>query len=161
MITQAKIFQGIDVARMSHERWVKRAQHLVEGLPVDKHFIPLEPTECGFGRWFYGEIGSALRKLDPYKELFDQIEYYHNRLHEIYKIIYTIYFVKPYARSFWHKVILLNNKNVTSKEKKRAQKAFEQLQTISMRLKVLLNEVERITKEIDLLYTKSGMRHVN
>jgi len=59
-MTKTGILQQIQDAKTAHIRWVKRADHLVSGLPVDKDFIPLESTTCAFGQWFYHD-GVKLR----------------------------------------------------------------------------------------------------
>ena len=72
-------------ARAAHKAWVVRAEALVNGLPVDKNQIPVVATECGFGKWYYGE-GSQLHGFS----VFDQVEPVHNALHEVYMDIFKL-----------------------------------------------------------------------
>jgi len=151
MLTKAKILQELNSAKIAHERWVKRAEHLVDGLPVDQSFIPLDPTECGFGRWLYSDMGHRLRLLKEYKSLIEQIEFYHDKLHDIYRKIYKIYFVIPKERSLLHKIFTLNSKKPTASEQQTAQEYFSELKKSSMELKQLLTQMENTTKEIKSL----------
>jgi len=66
------VLKNIRAARRSHTQWVDKAKSLVNGLEVKKEQIPLEVTECSFGKWFYcdGQIllsfftEEAIEKLD-------------------------------------------------------------------------------------------------
>jgi len=57
MLNKEMILHELNLARIAHEYWVKRAEHLISGMPIEKEFIPLEPDNCGFGKWFYGLVG--------------------------------------------------------------------------------------------------------
>ena len=157
MLTKAKILQELNSAKIAHERWVKRAEHLVDGLPVDQSFIPLDPTECGFGRWLYSDMGQRLRLLKEYRSLIEQIEFYHDKLHDIYRKIYKIYFVIPNERSLLHKILTFNSKKITSSEQQKAQEYFMELQKSSIELKQLLIQMEHVTKEITSLEQLNGI----
>ena len=77
--------QQLRAARAAHKAWVVRAEALVNGLPVDKKQIPVDATECGFGRWYYG-AGSRLKGFS----VFDKIEPTHNDLHSVYMNIFKL-----------------------------------------------------------------------
>ena len=77
-------------ARASHKAWLVRAEALVNGLPVDKEQVPVEATECAFGKWLYG----AGRRLQEFSA-FSQIEASHNALHQVYAEIFELLFGKP------------------------------------------------------------------
>jgi len=143
MLTKSVILQELSKAKIAHMRWVKRADHLISGLPVDKEFIPLEATTCGFGKWFYGDMGNNLRTTERFKHLFEQIEFHHDNLHDNYSRIYNLYFVMPEKRSLLHKMVTFNSKKVSAKEKEEAKKYFEQLKKSSEDLIVLLERLER------------------
>jgi len=70
IMTKAQIQQEVAKAKIAHKRWVKRADHLISGLPVDKEFIPLEATSCGFGKWLYSQ-GTELHTIDATKYIID------------------------------------------------------------------------------------------
>jgi len=85
MITKAQVLQELSKAKIAHMRWVKRADHLISDLPVDKEFIPLEATSCGFGKWLYTGTGLELRSVDKFKYIIEQIEFHHDNLHDLYR----------------------------------------------------------------------------
>ena len=143
MSSKAVLLQELSHAKISHMRWVKRADHLISGLPVDKEFIPLEADSCVFGRKFlYGEIGDELRAMDNFKYLLEQIEFHHDSLHKNYGEIYKIYFMVPEKRSLLYKLTHFNSKEVSKKEKEEAVKYFDLLEKTSDDLIMLLDKIE-------------------
>jgi len=151
MITKAQVLQELSKAKIAHMRWVKRADHLISDLPVDKEFIPLEATSCGFGKWLYTGTGSELRSVDKFKYIIEQIEFHHDNLHDLYSNIYKIYFVMPEKRSLLHKIVTFNSKAITSKEKDEAKKYFNLLKKSSEDLIALLENLNK-KHEIVLLF---------
>lgn len=145
-MTVASILQETNQAKIAHKRWVKRADHLISGLPVEKEFIPLEPTSCAFGQWFYSQ-GSKLRTIPLTQEVLGQIEKYHDELHDIYGEIYKIYFMMPQKRSMLHRIITLNSKEVTKKEQAEAQRLYTHLEETSQTLLFLVEKFEEKVKE--------------
>ncbi len=77
--------QQLRAARAAHKAWVVRAEALVNGLPVDKNQVPVVATECGFGKWYYGD-GSRLQGFS----VFTKIEAVHNALHQVYTDIFKL-----------------------------------------------------------------------
>ena len=146
-MTAASILQQTSDAKIAHVRWVKRAEHLISGLPVEKEFIPLEPTSCVFGKWFYSQ-GSQLRRLDSLKEVMAQIEKYHDELHDTYGKIYKIYFLLPNNRSLWHKILTFNSKEVTKAEQKEAEDYYKHLKQTSDTLLFFVDELEKKVKQL-------------
>jgi len=149
MPSKAMIIQELNNAKIAHMRWVKRADHLISGLPVDKEFIPLESTTCGFGKWLYGEVGQKLRLEEEFKSIIEQIEFHHDNLHDVYGEIYKIFFVMPEQRSLLHKIMTFNSKKVSDKEKAKAKDYFHSLQKSSTELIALLEKLEIRVKESD------------
>jgi len=143
MITKSHILQELSKAKVAHMRWVKRADHLISDLPVDKEFIPLEATTCGFGQWLYKGSGSELRSLEKFKYIIEQIEFHHDNLHELYSNIYKIYFVMPEKRSLLHKIVTFNSKTISAKEKGEAKKYFTLLKKSSEDLIELLDKFDQ------------------
>jgi len=146
-MTRAEILQEITRAKIAHKRWVKRADHLISGLPVEKEFIPLSSTSCGFGKWLYGQ-GASLREIDITRHIIEEIESYHDDVHEIYSEIYKIFFILPESKSFLSKVFTFNSKNVSTKAKEEAERYFEQLRKSSDELLKLLEKLEQETIHI-------------
>ena len=147
MLSKSIILQELSNAKIAHMRWVKRADHLISGLPVDKEFIPLEPTTCGFGKWLYGEVGNKLRLDETFKSTIEQIEFHHDNLHDVYGQIYKVFFVIPEQRSFLHKMLTFNSKKVSEKEKAKAREFFHSLQKSSTELIALLEKLEIKVRE--------------
>ena len=155
-MTVASILQETNSAKIAHKRWVKRADHLISGLPVEKEFIPLEPTSCAFGQWFYSQ-GSQLRNLSSLAEVLGQIEKYHDELHDIYGRIYKIYFMMPQNRSLLHKILTFNSKDVTKDEQKEAESYYTLLEESSETLLFLVAQFE--TKVRELSYSDLEFNH--
>lgn len=146
VFNNSTILQELTQAKIAHGRWVRRADHLVSGLPVDKEFIPLEATTCGFGKWFYTS-GTQLRQHKDYASLMEQIEVYHDDLHTYYGEIYKLYFVMPEKRSILHKVMTFNSKKISKKEEELAKVYYQKLEYISGKLVELLTELESAIKK--------------
>jgi len=144
-MNQTSLLQHIFDAKKAHLRWVKRAKHLVEGLPVDKEFIPLKSDSCLFGRWLYTE-GNMLHKIPRVKRLMKEIEVKHNELHEVYQNIYEIFFLMPSKKSILQKFFTFNYHNVSPREKEEAQIYFTYLQHASKELMDVLTQLEKIIK---------------
>lgn len=146
-MNKAAILQEITKAKIAHKRWVKRADHLISGLPVDKEFIPLVATSCGFGRWLYGQ-GTTLRTIEATKYIIEEIEHHHDDVHDAYAQIYNIYFIIPENKSFLSKVFTFNSKKVSKKDIETAKKYFTQLERSSDELLALLDKLEKASDHI-------------
>jgi len=143
MSSKAVIIQELNHSKIAHLRWVKRADHLISGLPVDKEFIPLESDTCKFGKDFlYGAIGNELRMKDDFKYLLEQIEFHHDNLHANYTEIYKIYFLIPEHRTFLYKLTHFNSREATDNEKEEAKKYFNLLEKSSYELVALVDKME-------------------
>lgn len=137
--------QDIAEAKVAHMRWVKRASHLVSGYDIDKEFIPVEETNCNFGKWFYSH-GIFLLRDEKYEELMERIGELHIQVHNYYREIYDIYFVMPQKRSLLHKIATLSSKKVSTKDKEKAAEVYKLLENTSTQLIVLLEELKRALK---------------
>ena len=147
-MTVASILQQTSDAKIAHLRWVKRAEHLISGLPIKEDFIPLEPTSCVFGKWFYSQ-GSQLRTVDSLKDTMAQIEKHHDELHDTYGEIYKIYFLLPQHRSLLHKILTFNSKEVTPDEQKEAKNHYQHLKQTSDTLLFFVEQLEKKVKELN------------
>lgn len=81
-------------AKAGHKRWVENALSLIEGLPLDKNQVPVNATDCVFGKWYYGE-GQGLKSLPSYRE----VEQYHDALHKTYREIFMLLFGEDKAET--------------------------------------------------------------
>jgi hypothetical protein len=68
-------------AKVSHKRWVENARSLIEGVPLDKSQVPVNATDCVFGKWYYNE-GQALKSISIFRE----IESHHDALHQVTRL---------------------------------------------------------------------------
>jgi len=151
-MVKSAILQEISDAKIAHRRWVKRAEHLVSGLPVDKEFIPLEADSCKFGKTFlYGEVGRELRIFEVFKYDLEQVEYLHTSLHDLYAKIYEIFFVIPEKRSFLYKLTHFDSNNPNKQEKEEAEKYLLSLKETSSELIKMLDKVEAKVREANLV----------
>lgn len=86
----SEIIEQIRNARAAHKAWVARAEGLVAGLPLEKEQVPVLPTDCSFGQWYYGPA-QVLRRLSAYKTL----EAPHDALHKTYMTIFQLLYDEP------------------------------------------------------------------
>jgi hypothetical protein len=126
-------------AKRAHIKWVQRAKGLIEGLAVDKDQVPVDCTECMFGQWFYGE-GQGLNAM-PGMDCVKEIESLHYELHDIYMMIFKIYFTDM-NRSFFSK-LFGTQKKISDHEKDVARDHFVRLKEISERLIYVIEKLER------------------
>ena len=146
-MTKADILQETNKAKIAHKRWVKRADHLISGLPVDKEFIPLDATSCGFGSWLYSQ-GTQLRTIDATRYIIEEIEHHHDDVHDAYGKIYNLYFIVPENRSFLSKVLTFNSKKIKPNEIEEAKTHFRLLERSSNELLRLLDKLEEASVHI-------------
>lgn len=126
-------------AKKAHIKWVQRAKALIEGLPVEKEQVPVDCTECMFGKWFYSDAQElyAIPNMTSLKE----IEKLHFELHDVYMKIFKIYFTNT-NRSFFSK-IFGSKKSVNASEQEIAQEYFKNLRNISEALVLVIERLER------------------
>ena len=137
--------QDINEAKVAHMRWVTRAKHLVSGYAKDKEYIPVEETECNFGKWFYTH-GIFLLREEKYERLMERIGELHIEIHNYYREIYDIYFVMPSKRSLLNKMVTFNSKKVSAKDKEKALESYGLLEQTSTQLIELLEELKTALK---------------
>ncbi len=129
-------------ARKAHRRWVSHALALIEGAEISPDQIPVNETECGFGKWYYGK-GQSLSQL----EQFQQIEKPHERLHRIYMEIFNLLFdtKKP---SFWKR--LLGRSHSRSPETlEAARRRYSELNDLSHEISDRLKMLEKRIIDMD------------
>jgi len=142
------IIEQITNARLAHLKWVRRAKHLIEKLPVSSGMIPIDATECTFGAWLYRE-GLKYKNLSQLSTVINKIEKLHTEIHDIYLDIYKIYFV-DLKRSWVMSKILDAYKDPTPQQQKMAYRYFIQLEDISVLLMQEFDLFERTLKNIDI-----------
>ena len=140
-MNKEQVIEHLRAAKSAHIKWVQKAKLLINGIEVEKDAIPVNSTECNFGKWFYtdGQVLNALSN-NP-MECMTSIEQLHFELHDVYMNIFTIYFTKP-NEGFISKMFGMKKK-VTDDEIKLSQEYFENLEDISKRLLDEINRLER------------------
>ncbi|MDP2849592.1 MAG: CZB domain-containing protein [Sulfuricurvum sp.] len=133
------ILQSLGEAKKAHLKWVQRAKLLIEGLAIDESAIPLNSTDCAFGKWFYSE-GQKLNALGNMGCLSD-IEKAHFTLHDEYMQIFKIYF-SDNERTFFSK-IFNSKKKINEKDKEIAKGHFMKLQAASDEVLEHIGRLER------------------
>lgn len=137
------IIGHLRAAKSAHIKWVQKAKLLINGIEVEKDAIPVNSTECAFGKWFYSD-GQVLNALSNNPlECMQSIEKLHFELHDVYMDIFNIYFSKQSGGLL--SKLFGKKKQVSEIEAKKAQEYFEQLEEIS---KVLLEEINRLERRL-------------
>ena len=129
-------------AKKAHAKWVRRAKHLVENLPVKEDMIPLDSTECAFGCWLYSE-GMKYKSNHMTSHVLEAIEETHHQLHDIYLKIYRIYFVESKAGFFQRLLFIDNRKSISPQKQVEALKCCEELKKVSETLVKQLDTFEQ------------------
>jgi hypothetical protein len=148
VVNQASLLQHVHNAKKAHIHWVRRTRHLVEGLPINKDFIPLEATSCRFSKWFYTE-GIRLRRIESTRKLIKEIEREHNKLHDSYKNIHKIFFILPKQKTLLQKIFLFNYHSISYNEQEKAKIYFKYLKRSSEELIDALNRLEEAIKYLN------------
>jgi len=142
---KSDVLKSIRSARRSHVIWVDRAKALVNGLKIRENQIPIEVTECSFGKWFYcdGQILLSLFTEEAVKTLGDK----HNDLHDAYMKIFKIYFPTT-KRSFLAK-LLKRKPKISANDEYNALVYLKELEEVSSELVSYLNIMEKKLSSID------------
>lgn len=138
------IIEHLRAAKLAHLKWVQRARSLISNIPIKEESIPLDYTECAFGKWFYSDAQELA--LMPGMDCIKLIEDKHTELHNVYFKIFQIYFSDT-NRSFFSKMLKLRKK-VSEAEQEIAQQYYENLEDIS---KELLSYIERLERRVSAL----------
>lgn len=133
-----------DAAR-SHKKWVANALALIEGVPLEKDKVPVNPTECEFGNWYYS-VGQNLNDIPGFKE----IEESHNKLHRTYMEIFSILFGDN-EPSFFSKLFGRSRKKVAEEQRELAMNKYYILEEQS---KTIINQLIQVEKVITAIGDK-------
>jgi hypothetical protein len=139
------VLEHLCAAKLAHIKWLQKAKLLISGIDVEENAIPVDSTECAFGKWFYtdGQVLNALSN-NPL-ECMNNIESLHFALHDKYLQIFTIYFSKEKQRGFFAKLLGLKRKAVSDAEQQLAQDYYNDMEIIS---KELLDEISRLERRL-------------
>ncbi len=137
-----EIIDHLRAAKTAHIKWVQRAKLLTNGFTIEKEAIPVNSTECNFGKWFYGDAQKLNALSNNPLECMSQIEALHFKLHDIYLQIYKIYFQTD-NKGFFAKLFKKNK--VDDLDQERATQLYNELEEIS---KQLLDEINRLERRL-------------
>ena len=139
-----EVVSHLRAAKAAHIKWVQKAKLLISGLEVEEDAIPVNSTDCKFGKWFYGD-GQMLNALanNP-MEAMSNIESLHFKLHDQYLQIFNIYFNKSKG-GFFTKLFGLKRRNVSEVEANVAAEHYTAMENIS---KELLEEINRLERRL-------------
>jgi hypothetical protein len=129
----------------SHKQWVGNAFALIEGAELDKEKVPLNATECAFGRWYYGD-GQKMKKISGFREL----EPLHDKLHKTYMEIFGILFGESSEPSFFHKMLGLSRKVAAANR----EAAMERYHVLERQSEAVVKQIEQLEKVITAMGEK-------
>jgi len=140
-----QVLEHLRAAKAAHIKWVQKAKLLINGLDIDEGAIPVDSTECKFGKWFYsdGQILNALSN-NP-MECMQSIESLHFNLHDMYLKIFRIYFSEEKKAGFFAKLFGMKRKEPSASEKQLANSYYEEMEQIS---RALLDEINRLERRL-------------
>lgn len=87
---KSEILDQLRAAKAAHINWVQRAKLLISGFQIDEGSIPVNSTQCQFGKWFYTDAQKLNAMQNNPMECMNTIEQLHFDLHDIYLNIYKI-----------------------------------------------------------------------
>jgi hypothetical protein len=138
-----EILEHLRGAKIAHIKWVQKAKLLISGLDIDEHAIPVDSTECAFGKWFYSD-GQVLNALSNNPlECMQHIETLHFSLHDMYLKIFSLYFSEEKKGGFFAKLFGLKKKALSTTEQEKAQMYYKEMENISQKLLDEINRLER------------------
>ena len=140
-MNKSDILTQLRAAKAAHINWVQRAKLLISGFDVNEDSIPVNSTECKFGKWFYsdGQLLSTIRN-NP-SECMTEIEDLHFQLHDVYLNIFSIYY-NTEKKSFFSK-LFGSKKKISDSDRELAKQYYIEMEEISKKLIENINRMER------------------
>jgi hypothetical protein len=138
---KSEILEQLRAAKAAHINWVQRAKLLISGFQIDESSIPVNSTQCQFGKWFYTDAQKLNAMQNNPMECMNTIEQLHFDLHDIYLNIYKIYY-ETESKGFFSK-IFGKKKKITEDAKVLAKKYFQNMEEVSKKLVAEINKMER------------------
>jgi len=132
-------------AKAAHVKWVQKAKLLINGVDVQEDAIPIDSTECKFGKWFYSDAQILNALTNNPLESMQKIESLHSLLHDNYLSIFKIYFSEDKKKGFFSKFFGLKRKELRQIEVQLAHEHYAKLEEIS---KELLEEINRLERRL-------------
>ena len=136
-----EVLEQLRAAKAAHINWVQRAKMLIAGFKMDESAIPVNSTQCQFGKWFYSDAQKLNAIQTNPLECMTSIEQLHFDLHDVYLNIYKIYYETD-SGGFFSK-IFGKKKTISEDAKKLAKEYFTTMENISKELVAEINKMER------------------
>ncbi|MCI5221447.1 MAG: hypothetical protein D3924_01890 [Candidatus Electrothrix sp. AR4] len=151
-MTKDDLLATLRNAVLTHKKWVGNALALIEGVPLDKNKVPVNATECEFGKWYYSD-GQKLKDLPGFKE----IEKSHNRLHRTYMEIFAILFGEANELSFFSKLIGRSHKIASANR----QAAMDKYLLLEDHSNLIISQLEQMEKMISAMGEKQTAKYLS
>ncbi|MCI5223040.1 MAG: hypothetical protein D3924_10290 [Candidatus Electrothrix sp. AR4] len=145
------VVTALQNATLTHKKWVANALALIEGDSIDKDKIPINSTECEFGKWYY-DAGQNLKELPGFKE----IEKTHNKLHQTYMEIFAILFEEANEPSFFSKLIGRSHQAIVANR----EEAMKKYHILREQSKLMLTQLEQLKKVITAMGDKQFAKYL-
>jgi mevalonate kinase len=141
-----EVIEHLRAAKAAHIKWVQKAKLLINGVDIEEDAIPIDSTECNFGKWFYSD-GQVLNSLSNNPmECMQSIEDLHFSLHDKYLQIFNIYFSQEKKPGFFAKLFgIKRKKELSVEEVENSKNYYREMETIS---KALLDEINRLERRL-------------
>jgi len=136
-----EVLDQLRAAKAAHINWVQRAKMLISGFKVDESAIPVNSTQCQFGKWFYSDAQKLNSMPNSSMECMSDIEKLHFDLHDIYLNIYKVYY-ETEPQGFFSK-LFGKKKKISEDSKKLAKEYFHSMEETSKQLVEEINRLER------------------
>jgi hypothetical protein len=140
---KSEILSQLRAAKSAHINWVQKAKMLIGGFKIDEKSIPINSTECQFGKWFYSDAQKLNALQNNPLECMSNIEQLHFKLHDIYMHIFKIYYQME-KQSFFSK-LFGKEKKVSELDQANALEYYEEMENIS---NLLIEEINRMERRI-------------
>ena len=139
------IIGHLRAAKSAHIKWVQKAKLLINGVDIEEGAIPIDSTECKFGKWFYSD-GQMLNALSNNPlECMNTIEKLHFDLHDKYLNIFNVYFSENKKQGFFAKLLGFKRKSISDAEHTIAKNYYDEMEEIS---RLLLEEINRLERRL-------------
>ena len=141
-----EVLEHLRAAKAAHIKWVQKAKLLINGIDIEEDAIPIDSTECKFGKWFYSD-GQILNSLSNNPmECMQSIESLHFALHDKYLQIFNIYFSQEKKAGFFAKLFgIKKKKELSAEEIENSKKYYDEMEQVS---KELLDEINRLERRL-------------
>jgi len=132
-------------AKRAHIGWVSNARAIIEGMPLQKEQVPINETECTFGKWYFGD-GQMLSHLREYQAISES----HEKLHGQYLEIFTLLFQNNHKeKTTLFQKLFGSTSDAGDEHRNQAREKFHFLKETSMEISKKLDALEGVILAMD------------